>query len=219
MLYRRHVLIAILETKLLRFECIKELYMEDDDFKETYELYANSAKGDKRLCVPRSYSKELLMRKAYEGGLMGQFGELKTYETLNEYLCWPYIKRDVHHVCERSKGGQDSIFMVVDMFSKMAHFTPCYKDLVLDFEMLCDEELRSWEEWLTHIEFAYNKIVSTTTSHSPFKLVYGFNPLTPLGLLPLPNVASRQNKDEFSKAQFVKKLYERTRSHIEKKVS
>jgi hypothetical protein len=26
----------------------------------------------------------------------------------------------------------------------------------------------------------------TTTSYSPFEIVYGFNPLTPLDLMPLP---------------------------------
>ncbi|RDX93110.1 Retrovirus-related Pol polyprotein from transposon 17.6, partial [Mucuna pruriens] len=40
-LSRRHVMLTMLETKLLGFECIKELYIEDKDFKETYELYAN----------------------------------------------------------------------------------------------------------------------------------------------------------------------------------
>ncbi|RDY06734.1 putative mitochondrial protein, partial [Mucuna pruriens] len=50
------------------------------------------------------------------------------------------------------------------------------------------------------------------------ELVYGFNPLIHLDLLPLLDVASRLNEDQLSKAQFVKKLHERARSHIEKKV-
>jgi len=38
---------------------------------------------------------------------------------------------------------------------------------------------------LPHIEFAYNCVVNYTTSHTPFEVVYGFNPLTPLDLLPI----------------------------------
>ena len=48
------------------------------------------------------------------------------------------------------------------------------------------QNIREWEELLPHIEFAYNRVVHSTTSHSPFEVVYGFNPLTPLDLLPLP---------------------------------
>ncbi|RDX85989.1 hypothetical protein CR513_32763, partial [Mucuna pruriens] len=60
---------------------------------------------------------------------------------------------------------------------------------------------KSWEEWLPHIEFAYNKVVNKTASHTPFELVYGFNPLSPLDLVSLP-MASIANPDGLSKAQF-----------------
>ena len=36
------------------------------------------------------------------------------------------------------------------------------------------------------IEFSYNCSVDSTTHYSPFEIVYGFNPLTPLDLIPLP---------------------------------
>ena len=42
-----------------------------------------------------------------------------------------------------------------------------------------------WENLLPHIEFAYNRVVNSTTSHTSFEVVYGFNPLTPLDLLPI----------------------------------
>jgi len=45
---------------------------------------------------------------------------------------------------------------------------------------------RSWDECLPYIEFAYNRVVHTTTTISPFEVVYCFNPLTPMDLLPLP---------------------------------
>lgn len=36
------------------------------------------------------------------------------------------------------------------------------------------------------IEFAYNRVIHSTTDYSPFKIVYGFNTLTPLELVSLP---------------------------------
>jgi hypothetical protein len=46
--------------------------------------------------------------------------------------------------------------------------------------------LKLWEECLPYIEFAYNSSVHSTTKVSPFQVVYGFNPLAPIDLLPLP---------------------------------
>jgi len=46
---------------------------------------------------------------------------------------------------------------------------------------------KTWEECLPHVEFAYNRVVHSTTQHSPFEIVYEFNTLTPFDLLPLPN--------------------------------
>ncbi|RDX85791.1 hypothetical protein CR513_32965, partial [Mucuna pruriens] len=80
------------------------------------------------------------------------------------------------------------------------------------------KSLRSWVERLLHIEFAYNRVANSITSHSLFDLVYGFNHLSPLDLLPLPNVYSMINSGGFSKAQFVKNLHEKARLYMEKKV-
>jgi len=48
------------------------------------------------------------------------------------------------------------------------------------------QNIKEWEELLPNIEFAYNRVVHSTTSHFPFEVVYEFNLLTPLDLLPLP---------------------------------
>jgi hypothetical protein len=48
--------------------------------------------------------------------------------------------------------------------------------------------------------------VHSTTDYSPFEIVYGFNPLTPLDLIPLP-VDERVSLDGNKKAQVVKDLH------------
>ncbi|RDY05079.1 Retrovirus-related Pol polyprotein from transposon 17.6, partial [Mucuna pruriens] len=80
-LSKRNVLIAMLETKLLGLECLKELYENDIDFGKVFSLCANLVNNEcfrrdsflfkeKGLCVPKSSIKDLLVNKALEGGLM-----------------------------------------------------------------------------------------------------------------------------------------------------
>ena len=65
------------------------------------------------------------------------------------------------------------------------------------------------------MEFAYNRSVHTIINHSPFEVMYGFNPLTPMDLLPLP--LEKANLDGKQKADFVKALHERVQIQIQKK--
>ena len=47
-------------------------------------------------------------------------------------------------------------------------------------------DFKSWAECLPFVDFAYNRIVHSTTSVSPFEIIYGFNPPTPMDLIPFP---------------------------------
>ena len=77
---------------------------------------------------------------------------------------------------------------------------------------------RVWENLLPHVEFAYNRVINSTTAHSPFEVVYGFNPLTPLDHLPIPILDEVLCKDGFEKASFIKDLHNHIKLQIEKKV-
>ena len=48
------------------------------------------------------------------------------------------------------------------------------------------KNIKTWEYYFPHVELAYNHIVHSATKFSPFEIVYGFNPLTPLDLSLLP---------------------------------
>jgi hypothetical protein len=334
-LSRRYALISTLNAKLLGFEYVKELCVNDDDFASVFAACEKAAFGkfykldgylfrENRLRVPNSSIRELLVREAHGGGLMGHFGVRKTLDVLHEHFFWPKMKRDAERVCSRcvtcrqaksrvlphglytplpvpsapwvdismdfvlglprSRKGRDSIFVVVGRFSKMAHFISCHKtddathiadlffreivrlhgvprSIVSDHDVkflsyfwkvlwgklgtkllfsttchpqtdgqtevvnrtlstllrtIIQKNLKNWEDCLPFIEFAYNRSVHSTTDFSPFEIVYGFNPLTLLDLLPLP-VNERTSLDGQKKAEMVKKLHESVQQHIEKK--
>ena len=108
-----------------------------------------------------------------------------------------------------TKRDRDSIFVVVNRFSKMSRFIPCHKiddttnianfffrgivqlhgvprSIVSNTQLLCTvlhKNLKIWEDCLSFKEFAYNRTLHTTTSYSPFEVVYDFNPLTHLTLI------------------------------------
>ena len=81
---------------------------------------------------------------------------------------------------------------------------------------IIQKNLKNWDDYLPFIEFAYNRSVHSTTNFSPFEIVFGFNPLTPLDLLPL-QVNEMTSLDGQKKVKMVKKLHENVQQHIEKK--
>ncbi|KAG8485859.1 hypothetical protein CXB51_019209 [Gossypium anomalum] len=321
-LSRRYTLLNHLDSKLLGFAFLKDLYNSDTDFGDVYKLWEHITIDkffrfdgflfrEGKLCIPQSSVRELLVLEAHGGGLMGHFGIAKTLAMLQEHFFWPRMKRDVKKICSRclvckkakskvnphglymplpipegpwidlsmdfilgllrTRAEKDSIFVVVDRFSKMSHFIACsktddainianlfFKEVVrlhgipktivsdrdakflshfwrtlwsklgtkLLFSTTCHPQtdgqtevvnyvistllraiicknLKSWEECLPHIEFAYNRTVHSATKFSPFEIVYSFNPLSPLDLIPLPN-DQITNIDAKKKADYVK---------------
>ena len=197
---------------------------------------------------------------------------------------WVDISMDFVLGLPRTKRGRDIIFMVVDRFSKMAHFIPCHKtddaSIVADlffrevvrlhgmprtivsdrdtkflsyfwknlwaklgtrllFSTTCHPQtdgqtetvnrtlstllralikknLKTWEDCLPHVKFAYNRSMHSTTKFTPFQFVYGFNPLAPVDLFALP-LKEQTNLDGSQKADFVKSLHEQVKKNIEER--
>ena len=83
--------------------------------------------------------------------------------------------------------------------------------------VLIKKNIKEWEECLPIAEYAYNRARHSTTGKSPFEVVYGFNPLSPLDILPLP-LQERTNLDATARASYIKKMHEDTRHTIERQV-
>ncbi|XP_048229122.1 uncharacterized protein LOC107261799 [Ricinus communis] len=136
-LSRRYALLNTLDSKVLGFECTKELYVEDADFGKVYSTCINGNAFDafygylfkkNRLCVPHCSLRVLLINEAHGGGLMGHFGaksKLKPYGLYKPVLVpeMPWVDLSIDFVLglPRTRKHKDSIFVVVDRFSKMAH--------------------------------------------------------------------------------------------------
>ena len=76
------------------------------------------------------------------------------------------------------------------------------------------KNLKIWEDCLPHVEFAYNRAVHSTTNLCPFEIVYGFKPIAPIDLLPLP-LQERINMEASKRATYVNKIHEKTKEAIE----
>ncbi|XP_048629617.1 uncharacterized protein LOC125601539 [Brassica napus] len=111
-LSRRHTLISTMEAKIMGFEFIKDSYATDLDFQEAFRKTTQGAFGvyyqhegflfkEKKLCIPKGSMRELLVREARGGGLMGHFGRDKTLSVLTDHFFWPNMKRDVENLCAK----------------------------------------------------------------------------------------------------------------------
>ena len=77
-------------------------------------------------------------------------------------------------------------------------------------------KMTSWEEHLPLIEFAYNRVIHSSTGMTPFECVYDINPLISLDLTPLPS-GLVISLDGSKWAEAMKKLHEKVRLLLEKK--
>ncbi|XP_059436337.1 uncharacterized protein LOC132169297 [Corylus avellana] len=106
---------------------------------------------------------------------------------------WTNVSMDFVLGLPKTQRSNDSIFVVVDRFSKMVHFIACKKTADAS---LVGEHLKSWDQKLFQAEFAYNRSTNRSTSLSPFTIIFGSNPLAPLVLAPISDLKRPHGKAE-----------------------
>ncbi|PKU80839.1 hypothetical protein MA16_Dca009250 [Dendrobium catenatum] len=77
------------------------------------------------------------------------------------------------------------------------------------------KNLRQWDLILPQIEFAFNRSTNQDTGHSPFQIVYGNNPLSPLDLMPQVPV-TQYSTDGDQRYQEIQQLHKNVRELIHK---
>ena len=77
------------------------------------------------------------------------------------------------------------------------------------------KNLKAWDLPFPQAEFAYKRSISQTTGCSPFEIVYGKNPITPLDLVPLKTNANFSGEAD-ERATYIKKLHQQVRDTIVK---
>ena len=80
------------------------------------------------------------------------------------------------------------------------------------------KSVKGWDELLPHAEFAFNRAPSKTTRLSPFQVVYGSNPNTPLDLTPLP-IPAKYSWEAEKRAKEIKDLHAQVWERIESELS
>ncbi|XP_052724926.1 uncharacterized protein LOC128194132 [Vigna angularis] len=186
-LSRRNNLLATLGAQILGFNNIIELYAQDIEFPKIYEECIHKAQGG------------FYVREGY------LFKEGK--------ICIPQGSHRKLLVKEIHEGGLMGHFGVEKTLDGQTEVVN--RSLSTLLRVILKGNHKSWDEYLPHVEFAYNRVVHGTTKISPFEAVYGFNPLTPKNLIPLPKSFDYVHQEGVSKSKFIKDLHQRVRKQIQ----
>nr|GEX42911.1 reverse transcriptase [Tanacetum cinerariifolium] len=170
-----------------------------------------------RLCIPLCSLREAIVLEDHAGRLAGYFGRDKTLALLCEQFYLPKMERDVNrllercHTCHIAKTHSSN----AGLYTPLSVPVGSWKDVSLDFVLglprtqrakdsvmtevvnrslgnllhsLIRDNAKQWDLILPQAEFAYNRSVNRTTGKSPFEVVYGWNPITALNLVPIPEI-------------------------------
>ena len=117
-------------------------------------------------------------------------------------------------LCGRSYKPSSSVAQHVTL-KWMAKLRSPNRTLGALLRALIKSHSKAWDLLLPHAEFAYNMAPSKTTGLSPFKVVYGVEPLSPLALVPRP-LEGKPSVEAEKRVEEIKHLHEKVKEKIER---
>jgi hypothetical protein len=119
-LSRKCLLLQEFKFWTLGFDDLKDMYADDSDFKEAYEVAENPFLRDRsqwieyviqdrllfkgnQLCIPNCSMRDNLLKENNNGGLAGHFGHDKTVAKLSESYFWPGMRSEVNKFVDKCR--------------------------------------------------------------------------------------------------------------------
>nr|GEW31484.1 RNA-directed DNA polymerase [Tanacetum cinerariifolium] len=197
-LSHRHSLITTMQIRVQGFDSFHELYCDDPDFRE-------------------------ICSKCDNGGLAGHFRRDKTLALLRKQFYWPKMECDVNMILEsldfvlglpHTQRAKDSVMVSSSHHPQTDGQTEVVnRSLVNLLRSLIRDNAKQWDLILSQAKFSSNSSVNHTTGKNPFKVVYGWNPITPLDLVPVLEVG-QFSKEGADQPEQIKELHRSVQEQI-----
>ncbi|PKU66848.1 putative mitochondrial protein [Dendrobium catenatum] len=170
-LSRRINLLRTLQTKVIGFETLKELYSQDLDFgsiwikcqtgpNQFYHCQDDHLFYGNRLCIPQCSTRIEIIRECHDSSIGGHFGRDKTLALAKEHFFWPTLSRDVERFIKRC-----SICVIAKMRGqKVGLYTPLpvpegpWTDVSMDFVLGLPRTQRSKDSIMVIVD-RFSKMV------------------------------------------------------------